>query len=174
METTHLIIKPLDVALETSLIVTTDRRVYHLKLKSHRSEYMSQISFVYPAVQKSTWIKPANVNESQSMRSLTSKVDVSSLSFDYHISGPQEWRPKEVYNDGKKTIIEMPDNLKKDDAPTLLVVRKKAGLFSSEETTMVNYRVIGNRYIVDSVFERAILISGVGSDQDRVLIERKS
>lgn len=38
---------------------------------------------------------------------------------------------------------------------------------------LVNYRVQGNRYIVDTVFDRAILIAGVGSSQDRVTISRR-
>jgi len=58
------------------------------------------------------------------------------------------------------------------EAPTLLVVRKDGGLFSDAETVMVNYRVQNNRYIVDSVFDKAILVAGVGSSQDRVTITR--
>ena len=44
-EVQHLIIKPMDVGLETSLVVTTNRRAYHLRLRSHRTEYMPQVSF---------------------------------------------------------------------------------------------------------------------------------
>ena len=55
----------------------------------------------------------------------------------------------------------------------LLVVRREGGIFRDEETVMVNYRVQGNRYIVDTVFDRAILIAGVGGSQDRVTISRR-
>jgi len=58
------------------------------------------------------------------------------------------------------------------EAPSLLVVRKDGGIFTDEETVLVNYRVQGDRYIVDSVFDKAILIAGVGSNQDRVTIQR--
>jgi type IV secretory pathway VirB9-like protein len=37
---------------------------------------------------------------------------------------------------------------------------------------MVNYRMLGNRYVVDRVLDRAELISGVGSGQTRVVITR--
>ncbi len=47
-EVQHIIIKPMDVGLETSLVVTTDRRAYHIRLRSHRTEYMPQVSFAYP------------------------------------------------------------------------------------------------------------------------------
>ena len=40
------------------------------------------------------------------------------------------------------------------------------------ETVMVNYRVQGDRYIVDTVFDKAILIAGVGKSQDRITIQR--
>ena len=54
----------------------------------------------------------------------------------------------------------------------VLVVRKDGDLFSDEENILVNYRVQGARYIVDTVFDKAILIAGVGSSQDRVTITR--
>lgn len=64
----------------------------------------------------------------------------------------------------------MPTAMAQTEAPTLLVVRKDGGLFTDDETVMVNYRVQGDRYIVDTIFDKAILIAGVGSSQDRVTI----
>jgi type IV secretion system protein VirB9 len=58
------------------------------------------------------------------------------------------------------------------EAPTLLVVRKEGGWLSDDETVIVNYRVQNDRYIVDAVFDKAILIAGVGSNQARVTITR--
>ena len=95
-----------------------------------------------------------------------------SLSFAYEVSGSAAWKPVRVYNDGRKTIIQMPSTMAQTEAPALLVVRKDGGVFIDDETVMVNYRVQGDRYIVDSVFDKAILIAGVGSSQDRVTIQR--
>ena len=67
----------------------------------------------------------------------------------------------------------MPEAMKQTEAPTLLVVRRDGSLFSDDETAMVNYRVHGDRYIVDQVFDKAILIAGVGSTQDRITITRE-
>lgn len=53
-----------------------------------------------------------------------------------------------------------------------MVVRKDGGVFSSAETVLVNYRLQADRYIVDAVFDKAVLIVGVGSNQDRVTISR--
>jgi type IV secretion system protein VirB9 len=44
--------------------------------------------------------------------------------------------------------------------------------FSSPSPQLVNYRVQGNRYVVDAVLDRAALISGVGGDQQRVGLSR--
>jgi P-type conjugative transfer protein TrbG len=97
---------------------------------------------------------------------------MGNLSFEYEVSGSAAWKPVRVYNDGRKTIIQMPSTMAQTEAPALLVVRKDGGVFTDDETVMVNYRVQGDRYIVDSVFDKAILIAGVGSSQDRVTIQR--
>ena len=54
-EVQHIIIKPMDVGLETSLVVTTNRRTYHLRLRSHRKEYMPQVVFTYPDEDQTKW-----------------------------------------------------------------------------------------------------------------------
>jgi type IV secretory pathway VirB9-like protein len=66
----------------------------------------------------------------------------------------------------------MPSTMSQAEAPILLVVRKDGGLFTDEESVQVNYRLQNDRYIVDSIFEKAILVAGVGSGQDRVMIRR--
>ena len=94
------------------------------------------------------------------------------MNFDYDVSGSAPWKPLRVYNDGVKTIIQMPATMAQTEAPTLLVVRKDGGWFSEDETVIVNYRLQNDRYIVDAVFDKAILIAGVGSNQARVTITR--
>jgi len=173
-EVQHLIIKPLDVGLETSLVVTTNRRTYHFRLRSHRTRYMPQVSFTYPEDAMAKWeaIKTREGRERRDNTLPQTGEYLGNLSFDYEVSGSAAWKPLRVYNDGSKTIIQMPSTMAQGEAPTLLVVRKDGGLFSDDETVMVNYRVQGNRYIVDAVFDKAILIAGVGSGQDRVTIQK--
>lgn len=174
-EVQHLIIKPLDVGLQTSLVVTTNRRAYHLRLRSHRTEYMPQVSFSYPEDALAKWeALQRREDQERSDRTIPQTGEnLDSLAFDYDLSGSASWKPVRVYNDGRKTVIEMPATLEQTEAPALLVVRKEGGIFTDEETVMINYRVQNNRYIVDSVFDRAILIAGVGSNQDRVTITRR-
>ncbi len=173
-EVQHLIIKPLDVGLETSMVVTTNRRTYHLRLRSHRSQYMPQVAFTYPEEAMAKWeaIKAREGRDRDDRTLPETREYMGNLSFDYEVSGSAAWKPVRVYNDGRKTIIQMPSTMAQTEAPALLVVRKDGGVFTDDETVMVNYRVQGDRYIVDSVFDKAILIAGVGSSQDRVTIQR--
>jgi P-type conjugative transfer protein TrbG len=173
-EVQHLIIKPLDVGLETSMVVTTNRRSYHLRLRSHRSQYMPQVAFTYPEEAMAKWdaIKAREGRDRDDRTLPETREYMGNLSFDYEVSGSAAWKPVRVYNDGRKTIIQMPSTMAQTEAPALLVVRKDGGVFTDDETVMVNYRVQGDRYIVDSVFDKAILIAGVGSSQDRVTIQR--
>lgn len=40
----HLIVKPSEAGLVTSMVVTTSRRTYHIQLKSHATQYMARVS----------------------------------------------------------------------------------------------------------------------------------
>jgi len=176
-EVQHLIIKPRDVGLDTSLVVTTNRRTYHMRLRSHKSEFMPRVSFAYPEDAQAKWdaIRLREQKEVERNTIPETQEYLGNLDFNYTIDGEGPWRPMRVYNDGKKTIIEMPATMRQTEAPTLLVVRGNDSILpwgSSAEDVLVNYRVQSDRYIVDSVFDKAILIAGVGSDQERVTITR--
>jgi type IV secretion system protein VirB9 len=62
--------------------------------------------------------------------------------------------------------------MEQTEAPVLLVIRSEGGMFTDEEKDIVNYSVQGDRFIVDTVFDKAVLIAGVGSGQDRVTITK--
>lgn len=174
-EVQHLIIKPMDVGLETSLVVTTNRRTYHFQLRSHRTQYMPKVAFSYPEDAMAKWeaIKHRETKEHQEKTIPKTGEYLGDLNFDYEIeSDGAAWTPVRVYNDGQKTILQMPAAMAQTEAPTLLVVRKDGGVFSDDETVLVNYRVQGDRYIIDTIFDKAILIAGVGSSQDIVTITK--
>ncbi|KEZ98457.1 P-type conjugative transfer protein TrbG [Xanthomonas citri pv. citri] len=170
----HLILKPLDVGLDTTLVLTTDRRTYHFRLRSSRTQLMPFVSFTYPETAMAKWdaIKARETQVRQENTIPQTGEYLGNLNFNYSVDGSARWKPVRVYNDGRKTIIEMPSTMQQSAAPALLVVRKDGGLFTDAETQMVNYRVQGDRYIVDSIFDKAILVSGVGSSQDKVTITR--
>lgn len=171
----HLLIKALDVGLDSSLVVTTDRRTYHFRLRSSRKEFMPYVSFIYPEEAQAKW-DALHLQELRVRHDNTIPVTgeyLGHLNFNYCITGSTRWKPTRVFNDGVKTIIEMPRAMQQNEAPSLLVLRH-AGLFKKSETVMVNYRVQNNRYIVDSVFDKAILIVGVGRNQERITLVRRT
>jgi len=53
-----------------------------------------------------------------------------------------------------------------------VIVRAGGSVYKAAETSIVNYRLQDGRYIVDQIFDQAVLISGVGKRQERVTITR--
>ena len=174
-EVQHVIIKPREVGLDTSLVVATNRRAYYLRLRSHKTRYMPQVAFSYPedAAVKFEILKTRQQREVKEKTIPNTSDYLPKLSFEYDVSGQAAWKPVRVYNDGARTVIEMPPSIAQTEAPILLLVRKEGGLFTEAEEVMVNYSLQDRRYIVDTVFEKAVLVAGVGSNQDRVTIQRR-
>ena len=168
---THLFIKPVDAGLESSAIVTTDRRVYHLRLVSQRTGYTPYIGFVYSNDLKRQARQDKDKKEKDQQWQSTSDaeghaVDLSKLNFNYSVQGTASWKPNRVYDDGQKTYIRLPHNAKTGDMPVLLVRKGKTDV-------LVNYRVQNLTMMVDGLFDTIALIDGVGSDQESVEIRRE-
>lgn len=174
-EIVHVIVKPHDVGLDTTLIVTTDRRTYNIRLRSHRTKFMPKVTFTYPEDALAKWDALKSTQRVTKQKKIIPQTGeyLGELNFEYNIEGNTSWKPVRVYNNGVKTIIQMPETMAQTEAPTLLVVRENDAMFSSDEEVLVNYRVQGDRYIVDTVFNKAILIVGVGRNQNKVTITRK-
>lgn len=175
-EVQHVIIKAREVGLETSLVVATDRRAYHLRLRSHKTRYMPKIAFNYPEDSAAKFsVLKTRQQQDRKEKTIPHTTDyLPKLSFEYDVEGYAAWKPVRVYNDGARTVIEMPPSITQTEAPILLIVRKEGGLFTDAEEVMVNYQLQGSRYVVDTVFQKAVLVAGVGSHQDRVTIQRRT
>ena len=44
----HILVKPIAADLKTNLLITSERRTYHLELESTEATYMSSLSWTYP------------------------------------------------------------------------------------------------------------------------------
>lgn len=170
----HLIIKPLDVGLNTTMVVATDRRAYHIKLKSHKTSFMPLVTFSYPEELLARWqtVEKAKQEETEKKTIPATGENLDSLNFNFTIKGSAAWKPVRVYATQRQTIIQLPASVKANEMPTLLVLRNDDGRFNDDDLELVNYRVRGDRMIVDQLFHHAVLIAGVGSSQDRVTITR--
>ncbi len=169
----HVIIKPLDLNIKTNLIITTNRRIYHVNLVSTKNQYTPQVSFIYPEDALAKFKAKQQQKQIAYNNAVIPETGeyLGNLDFNYEITGDQtQWKPVRIYNDGQKTIIEMPETMQSNEAPAFLVT--KLNINSKNSDQLVNYRVQNNKYIVDSVFYEGKLIAGVGSNQDEVIITR--
>lgn len=173
----HVVVKPIDPNLETTLMISTDRRSYHLNLISRKNDYMPIVGFTYMSDMKKSLEKyNEQVTFYQKEKQFEIKPgenptfgNIDTLSFDYRLSGDNpSWKPIRVYNDGIKTYIQMPRIMLFNEAPVLMVMD------SAGEKQMVNYRLLEDRFIVDKLFDKAVLFMDVGGDEKSVIIENKS
>ena len=177
-----LIVKPIEVGLETDLIVPTDRRTYVLRLVSDPARFVSRLAFQYPGEDKVKWatfqaqqdaakrdaeILAAQERAKDKQAGVVPMADdaIDNLYFDYKLSGDAAFRPDRVLDDGQHTYLIYPNDGRFRELPTLLMV-------VNGKTELVNFRVDGSRYIVDRLFDKAVLVVGVGKKQTRVTINR--
>jgi type IV secretion system protein VirB9 len=135
---------------------------------------MPLIGFNYPDDMERQWSAyQQRAAWASAASTLPSGQNIANLDFGFRLSGDDPaWRPLRVYTDGAKTYIQFPRAMAFGAAPALVGLDNGRHWFSQRSRQMVNYRVTGDRYIVDSVLDRAELVSGVGGDQTRVLITR--
>ena len=161
---THVLVKPFAPGLATNIIITTDRRTYHLSLTSAGRSAMVAISWTYP--QDQLIALKAAADRARAAQPVATGLSVDQLHFDYVISGDRPaWRPVRAFDDGRQTFIEFPPSLGTGEAPPLFLVDAKG------TAQLVNYRVEGRYYVVDRLFEMAELRLGL-KRQDIVRISR--
>lgn len=161
---THILVKPFAPGLSTNLVVTTDRRSYHIALTSTAGAAMAALSWTYPQ-DALLALKRAEV-QAAAVAPIATGLDVDQLRFDYTITGDRPaWRPLRAFDDGRQTFIEFPATLAVGEAPPLFLVDGKG------EAQLVNYRLHGHFYIVDRLFDLAELRLGT-KRQDIVRISR--
>lgn len=160
----HILVKPFSAGLTTNLVITTDRRTYHVLLTSSGGSAMAAVSWSYPADEMIALRKASAALEAA--EPLSSGFRAEDLSFNYAITGDRPaWRPLRVFDDGRQTYVEFPPSLAVGEAPPLFVRGAKG------EAQLINYRVRGHFYIVDRLFDVAELRLGT-KKQEIVRISR--
>jgi type IV secretion system protein VirB9 len=182
-QTPLLVVKPIEAGLETDLIIPTDRRTYVVRLISDPTRFISRLAFQYPADERDKWAtfqaqqdaatrdaeavaeqKRAQEDQAKDKQAGAENA-LDNLYFDYKLSGDPAYRPERVLDDGQHTYLIYPNDGRFRELPTLLML-------VNGKTELVNFRVDGTRYIVDRLFDKAILVVGVGKKQTRVTITR--
>ncbi len=160
----HVLVKPVAASLTTNLVITTDRRAYHLLLESTPQTAMVSLSWTYP--QDQLLALQRRNSQAAATQPVATGLSLENLHFRYAITGDNPpWRPQRVFDDGAKVYIEFPVRLDQGEAPPLFVIGPQG------EAQLVNYRVRGRHYIVDRLFAAAELRLG-SEPQQVVRIER--
>jgi len=163
----HILVKPTRADLSTNLVINTDRRTYHLELKSTASTYMASLSWTYPEDDLIA-LRGRNA-QAQAAAPIAGGVNVAALNFGYVLKGDKPgWRPLRVFDDGQKVFIEFPGTIDRDELPPLFV------LGASGKSELVNYRYKDRFMIVDRLFDTAELRLGDRHSSQVVKIVRRS
>lgn len=140
-----LLIKPLRAGVRTNIVLATDRRTYLIEaIAVQGSAYSAQTAWRYP-------------EDRAQHASAVGGVALENLNFRYRIETVRgrspRWRPVRVFDDGRRTYVEFPLDIATSEAPPLF-------LRDGSDVALVNYRVAGNRYVIDRLFDVAELRLG--------------
>lgn len=171
--TTLVVVKPKDCDLTTNLVLATDRRIYDLTLDSPpcrvtpgrsatnpQDPYVRHVRFYYPDETIAQWAKPVAPRV---------EADLTQLNFSYDVKRDKQfpWQPAQVFDDGAHVYIKLPDTARHAEAPALFV------LADDGSRTLLNYTVLGDTYVTDRLFDRAVLVAGIDGKERTVNIEKR-
>ncbi|QUT05560.1 P-type conjugative transfer protein TrbG [Sphingobium phenoxybenzoativorans] len=163
---THVLVKPFSAGLLTNIVITTDRRAYHIRLVSTSATALSSMRWTYP--QDELLALRRKTEAAQAVAPVATGLAIEQMHFNYAISGDRPaWRPLRVFDDGAKTYVEFPASLANGEAPPLFLVG------ADGKAELVNYRLRDRFYIVDRIFDAAELRLGL-KKQQIVRIDRVS
>ena len=154
----HLAIAATEKGAHTNLLIYTNQRTYSLTLKESSSPH-TRVAFWFPEVVAA---QLAAYEEQQSMPTPSTPRQENDR---YSVSGEAPWLPVRVFDDGTRCYILLPEQVRVSNMPVLYVSRGKTD-------ELVNYSVQWPWLIVPQLFDKASLVSGVGREQQRVVIWR--
>jgi len=178
---THIIVSPLDAGLQTSMMIATDQRSYHLLLTSTRERWMPYVGFQYPQKQKAAELAIAKAmmekkKEEEKNTTVSTGQRILDLDFGYTIEGKAAWKPIRVYSDEGRIYIQMPKSIRAKTAPVITGLGDHEdfidAILNERPKEIINYRVRGTVYVVDGLHDRLVMFVGVGDDQQKVLITK--
>ncbi len=153
----HIMVKPTRPAIETNLVVNTDRRTYLIELRSREKPYMPSVAWFYPE---------DHLSRAKAVPPTPIIPDIEQRRYRYVIEGDNPpWRPVNAYDDGRKVYIEFSPGIGQGELPPLFVIGQDG------KPELVNYRVFKNVLIADRLFAAAELRLG-GEKQQKVRIVR--
>lgn len=163
---THILVKPTDAGLRTNLVINTDKRTYHVELRSTPATYMASVGWSYPQDELIAIRARQEVAVAVASMQVQTGIDPAKLEFGYRLSGASPpWKPVQVFDDSAKTFVLFPATIAQSELPPLFLIGEK------DRAELVNYRVVGRYMVVDRLFAVAELRLGTKKPQV-VRIER--
>jgi len=172
-KTTLVVVKPRECDVTTNVVLATDRHLYDLTLDSPpcrgrstnpQQPYVRHVRFYYPDETVATWTKPSSPTQAHV------GADVAVLNFSYAVKKDRKfpWTPAQVFDDGTRVYIKLPEHARSAEAPVLFALE------ADGSKTLINYSVVNpDTYVTDRLFDRAALVAGVDGKEQRVVIERQ-
>jgi P-type conjugative transfer protein TrbG len=167
--TLHVLLKPTDfIDLQTTVVIGTTRRVYHLKAISRVKGAIVSARWYYPQDLVAQWNtqQQAYHDATTDVAATLPAVTLEHLDDRYEITGDAPWRPVWVANDRSKTYLRLSPASAHMELPAVFVETPNG------DTALVNYRVRANFIVLDRVADRIVLTRGVGEDKQTVTVTR--
>jgi type IV secretion system protein VirB9 len=171
----HLLVKPRHTNIETNLTIMTNMRTYYLELHSTKNEsYMAAVQWNYPNDNIVKRYKKTREEESKESSKVLELQNLTSMNFEYKFKADRdeddiEWYPVRAFDDGKKTFIQFPPDMRHRQAPALYVLSNER----NRKPQIVNYRVKDGYYIVDRIFQAAVLMEGTKTQRKVTILNEK-
>lgn len=178
----HILVKPQKSDLTNSMIITTNKRTYHLILKSvDQDQAMVSVKWQYPSsmVQGFNGGNLGDMNASDGDSKLLPPpqqnagldLSLSNMSFNYNwrmLKGDTpKWYPEQIFSSGHQTFIKFPHDVVVSNA-TMPVpfVQSNDGDYG---TANFNWRMKGDYMVIDTVIKNAYLKAGTKESGETVV-----
>lgn len=142
----HVLIKPFERGLATNLVITTDRRVYLLLVRSGEA-FNAVVSWTQPPAPVPVADQPAAAPPQAAP-----EPEMLATRFEIRPRGRRpDWTPSSVMTDGRRTYIAFPPQIAAAEVPVLSLIDQDGA------SVLANYRQKGALLIVDGVIAVAEL-----------------
>lgn len=149
----HVYVKPIEDQISTNIIVNTNYRVYRLVVHA-AGDYVPAVVWTDVGEYQA---RMAAAREKAEKEQLRKKEPLAAFYYNYNYqvkSKKKGWIPKVIYDDGVRTFIAIPPDAK-NDLPVIHIADDKKK--KADSLALVNYRVKDGWYVVDRVFQKAVL-----------------
>jgi type IV secretion system protein VirB9 len=172
-QTPHIVLQPSREGLNTTLLITTNKRTYYIKLYSSNSVNVSRAGFYYPREQLDQLEVKRNANltiENQTLSDSNNLVDPKDMHFNYTISGDTDapFNPIQVFDDSKHVYIQMPNDLSSRNLPAFYVMAP-----DNSTLQIVNFRYKAPFFVIDKIFTKGVLVYGLDDNEQKITISKK-